>query len=44
MRIFDDEQWDLFENALNRAIPIYKELPLFDQYEKGKKDNKKLTA
>lgn len=33
MRIFDDGQWDEFDKALNRAIPKYVELPLFDQYE-----------
>jgi hypothetical protein len=32
MRIFDDGDWDTFEKKLNIAIPVYKSLPLFDQY------------
>ncbi len=33
MRIFDDGDWDTFEEKLNIAIPVYKSLPLYDQYE-----------
>ncbi|MDX6696118.1 MAG: hypothetical protein QOF02_3721 [Blastocatellia bacterium] len=35
MRIFDDGKWDEFEKALNRAVPKYLEMPLFDQYEEA---------
>ncbi len=33
MRIFDDNDWDGFEKAINKALPIYGDLPLFDQYD-----------
>jgi hypothetical protein len=42
MRIFDDNDWDAFETALNRAIPIYRPMPLFDDIEKFKNDAAKL--
>ncbi|HUE82984.1 MAG TPA: hypothetical protein VMM84_12795, partial [Pyrinomonadaceae bacterium] len=42
MRIFDDNQWDAFETALNKAIPIYRTMPLFDEIEKYKGDTAKL--
>jgi len=44
MRLFDDGEWDAFEKALNRAIPIYgKVMPLLDQIEKIEKDVAALT-
>lgn len=42
MRIFDEGQWDTFEEKLNIAIPVYKALPLFDQYEKESTDESRL--
>lgn len=33
MRIFDDGEWAAFAKALNRAIPIYGDLPLFDEID-----------
>jgi hypothetical protein len=33
MRIFDDGQWDSFMQAITRAIPIYGDLPLFDELD-----------
>jgi P63C domain len=33
MRIFDDGQWDAFIKAVNKAIPIYGDLPLFDEID-----------
>lgn len=42
MRIFDDNAWDAFETALNKAIPIYRPMPLFDDIEKFKNDAAKL--
>lgn len=44
MRIFDDGDWETFEEKLNIAIPVYTPLPLFDQYlkETENKDNAKL--
>lgn len=42
MRIFDDNGWDQFEAALNRAIPVYRPMPLFDDIEKFKSDSAKL--
>ncbi len=51
MRIFDDGQWDEFEKALNRSVPIYgKSMPLFDPLDRDgaggvqvKRDIKLLT-
>jgi hypothetical protein len=34
MRIFDDGCWNDFYKALNRALPLQVELPLFDVPEK----------
>jgi hypothetical protein len=31
MRIFEDGDWDSFAKAINKAIPIYGDLPLFDR-------------
>jgi hypothetical protein len=42
MRIFDDNAWDAFMVALNKAIPIYRPLPLFDDIQKFKDDAAKL--
>lgn len=42
MRIFDDGDWDSFEKALNKAVPIYKPMPLFEDIEKFKEDTAKL--
>jgi hypothetical protein len=42
LRIFDDGEWDEFDKALNKAIPKYIELPLFDQYEET--ENHALTV
>jgi hypothetical protein len=42
MRIFDDGDWDRFEAALNKAVPIYKYLPLYDEVEKYADDKAKL--
>jgi hypothetical protein len=28
MRIFDDGDWDTFDKAVNKAIPIYRNYPL----------------
>jgi len=33
MRIFDEGQWDAFTGAMNKAIPIYGDLPLFDEID-----------
>ena len=33
MKIFPDGGWDEFVEAMNRAIPIYGDLPLFDALE-----------
>jgi hypothetical protein len=33
MRIFDDADWMGFEKAVNKAIPIYGDLPLFDEID-----------
>ncbi len=41
-RIFDDGEWAAFDKALNRAIPGYKPMPLFDDIEKFKNDAAKL--
>ncbi len=30
MRIFEDGEWDLFLKAVNRAVPFYRDEPLFD--------------
>ncbi len=42
MRIFEDGEWDVFEEKLNKAVPVYKEMPLFDQYENPSNDASKL--
>ncbi|HLL72317.1 MAG TPA: P63C domain-containing protein [Pyrinomonadaceae bacterium] len=42
MRIFDDGDWEGFEKALNRAVPIYRRMPLFEDIEKYKDDTAKL--
>ena len=42
MRIFDDNAWEAFETALNKAIPVYRPMPLFDDIEKYKNDTAKL--
>ncbi|HEY0428284.1 MAG TPA: P63C domain-containing protein [Pyrinomonadaceae bacterium] len=42
MRIFDNGKWEDFEKALNRAIPIYGDLPLFDQIENQNTDTARL--
>ncbi len=42
MRIFNDGDWDTFEEKLNIAIPIYKPLPLFDQYENNTDESRLL--
>lgn len=33
MRVFDDGEWETFDKAINRAVPIYGDLPLFDELE-----------
>ena len=42
MRIFDDNDWEAFEKALSRAIPIYRSMPLLEGLEKYKNDSAKL--
>lgn len=42
MRIFDDGAWDSFEAALNKAVPIYRPMPLFEDIEKYKSDTARL--
>jgi len=34
MRVFDEGEWDAFMKALNKAIPKYREEPLFDPLKK----------
>jgi hypothetical protein len=41
-RLTEDVPWDAFEIALNKAIPIYRPMPLFDDIEKFKNDTAKL--
>ncbi len=42
MRVFDAGEWDKFDEALNRAVPIYGNLPLFDQYDEPVVDSARL--
>jgi len=38
MRVFDDGEWETFDKAINRAVPIYGDLPLFDELENTEMD------
>lgn len=38
MRVFDNGEWDAFLKALNRAVPIYGNLPLFDDLDAMQED------
>lgn len=44
MRIFDDGDWTSFEKAVNRAIPIYGDLPLFDEIDASHESSLMVTT
>lgn len=44
MRIFDDGDWAGFEKAVNKAIPIYGNLPLFDELDGSQEGTLLLTS
>lgn len=44
MRIFDDGDWEGFKKAVNRAIPVYGDLPLFDEVDSAQESSLMITT
>jgi len=39
MRIFDEGQWEPFMTAVNKAIPLYRDEPLFNVLDDNDQDS-----